>query len=424
MSSLITQLIVDLSWECDKHLINSTVEELTELTVLAVKEVLGDILRVLYAPHKVFKDVIKNPGYLGPVILLIIFVLAQVGSSYIVASRSYIEQTNPLGDVGDSWTANALNWEATPGVVISNNTVDFINSTLYYGATSIEFMASDLQSISMGLPDFGDSVNCGPEGFNNVSLRVKIISPDSNPESVYLVLSSLDESSFVYDITNEFKNNNDVWTNLTLPVGFGDWTNIGNTAVWENITGLNLEFSWSGNSTVNMLVDGLFFRGDFRGPLELYGVSYFSSSAINAVAPFLFEWLLLSGFMYLLIKGLKSESEVVWRTLMVAVGYSLVTIVIQALLLTLVYTSLPDIYYPLEVLAGTTGEFQVAYQVILDKIAFVSNVGSIIQVGVYVWIVALGTFITNTITDLGWLKSLLVSGVSLLLTVIVLGFLL
>jgi len=45
-------------------------------------------------------------------------------------------------------------------------------------------------------------------------------------------------------------------------------------------------------------------------------------------------------------------------------------------------------------------------------------------VGVYIWIVALGTFITNTITDLGWLKSLLVSGVSLMLTVIVLGFLL
>ena len=103
-------------------------EELTELYILAVKEVLGDILRVLYAPQKVFKKIIKNPSYLGPVILLIIFVLAQVGSSYLVASRSYIEQTNPLGDIGDSWTANSLNWDATPGVIITNNTVDFINN--------------------------------------------------------------------------------------------------------------------------------------------------------------------------------------------------------------------------------------------------------------------------------------------------------
>jgi len=401
------------------------VEELTELYILAVKEVLGDILRVLYAPQKVFKKIIKNPSYLGPVILLIIFVLAQVGSSYIVASRSYIEQTNPLGDIGDSWTANALNWDATPGVIITNNSVDFINSTLYYGATSIDFFASDLQAIKMELPDFGESVNCGTDGFDNVSLRVKIISPNSNPESAYLVLSSLDESSFVYEITDELRNNVDVWTNLTLPVGFGDWTSIGNDAVWENITGLALEVSWSVNSTVNILLDGLFFRGDFRGPLELYGASYFASTAINAVAPFLFEWLLLSGFMYLLIKKIfNSESELVWRTLMVVVGYALITIVIQAILLTLVYTSLPDIYYPLEVLAGTTGEFEVAYQVILDKISFVSNVGTVIQVAVYAWIVALGTFITNTISDLGWMKSLLVSGVSLLLTVIVLGFLL
>lgn len=400
-------------------------EELTELYILAVKEVLGDILRVLYAPQKVFKKIIKNPSYLGPVILLIIFVLAQVGSSYIVASRSYIEQTNPLGDIGDSWTANALNWDATPGVIITNNSVDFINSTLYYGATSIDFFASDLQAIKMELPDFGESVNCGTDGFDNVSLRVKIISPNSNPESAYLVLSSLDESSFVYEITDELRNNVDVWTNLTLPVGFGDWTSIGNDAVWENITGLALEVSWSVNSTVNILLDGLFFRGDFRGPLELYGASYFASTAINAVAPFLFEWLLLSGFMYLLIKKIfNSESELVWRTLMVVVGYALITIVIQAILLTLVYTSLPDIYYPLEVLAGTTGEFEVAYQVILDKISFVSNVGTVIQVAVYAWIVALGTFITNTISDLGWMKSLLVSGVSLLLTVIVLGFLL
>ena len=386
---------------------------------------LGDILRVLYAPHKVFKKIIKNPSYLGPVILLIIFVLAQVGSSYIVASRSYIEQTNPIGDIGDSWTANSLNWDATPGVIITDNTVDFINSTLYYGTSSIEFVASDLQAIKMELSDFGESVNCGTDGFDNVSLRVKIISPNSNPESAYLVLSSLDESSFVYEITDELKNNMDVWTNLTLPVGFGDWTSIGNAAVWENITGLALEVSWSVNSTVNILLDGLFFRGDFRGPLELYGASYFASTAINAVAPFLFEWLLLSGFMYLLIKKIfNSESELVWRTLMVVVGYALITIVIQAILLTFVYTSLPDIYYPLEVLAGTPGEFEVAYQVILDKISFVSNVGSVIQVAVYAWIVALGTFITNTLTDLGWMKSLFVSGVSLLLTVIVLGFLL
>ncbi|MHA2407803.1 MAG: hypothetical protein ACXACA_05490 [Candidatus Ranarchaeia archaeon] len=381
-----------------------------------------DILRVLYEPHKVFKDIIKDPSYLGPMILLIIFVLAQIAGSYVVASRSYVEQTMPTGDLGDDWTTNFQDWTSTPGVNISNNTVDFINSSLYYGPSSIEFEGSNLDLIVMELASFGDSVNCGPEGFSNVSLRLKIISPDYNPTSARMTLYSLDDSSFVYDLSDEIENDLGEWTNLTLPVGFGDWTSSGNEAVWENITGIKLEFSWSINSTINILVDGLFFRGDFRGPIELFGISYFASTAINAVAPFLFQWLLLTGFMYLLIKALKKEA--LWRTLMVTVGYSLIMLVIQGIFLVVVYSYLPDVFYSLEVLAGTPGEFEVAYQVILDKISFVSNIGTAIQLVIYGWIIGLGVFITRAITELGWMKSLLVSGASLLLTIIILGFLL
>jgi hypothetical protein len=394
------------------------VEDIAENCNLAVK----DILRVLYEPHKVFKDIIKDPSYLGPMILLIIFVLAQIAGSYVVASRSYVEQTMPTGDLGDDWTTNFQDWTSTPGVNISNNTVDFINSSLYYGPSSIEFEGSNLDLIVMELASFGDSVNCGPEGFSNVSLRLKIISPDYNPTSARMTLYSLDDSSFVYDLSDEIENDLGEWTNLTLPVGFGDWTSSGNEAVWENITGIKLEFSWSINSTINILVDGLFFRGDFRGPIELFGISYFASTAINAVAPFLFQWLLLTGFMYLLIKALKKEA--LWRTLMVTVGYSLIMLVIQGIFLVVVYSYLPDVFYSLEVLAGTPGEFEVAYQVILDKISFVSNIGTAIQLVIYGWIIGLGVFITRAITELGWMKSLLVSGASLLLTIIILGFLL
>lgn len=381
-----------------------------------------DILRVLYEPHKVFKDIIKDPNYLGPMILLIIFVLAQLVGSYVVASRSFVEQTMPTEELGDNWTTNFQDWISTSGVIISNNTIDFIKSSLYYGPSSIEFEGSNLDLITIELASFGDSVNCGPEGFNSVSLRIKIISPDYSPNTASLTLHSLGESSFVYDLSDQFENDLGIWTNLTIPVGFGDWVSKGSGAVWENITGIKIDFSWSINSTINILVDGLFFRGDFRGPIELFGISYFASTAINAVAPFLFQWLLLTGFMYLLIKALKKE--VLWRTLMVAVGFALVLLVIQGILLIFVYSFIPDIYYPLEVLAGIPGETEVAYQVILEQIAFVSNIGTVIQLAVYIWIIGIGVFITRAITELSWMKSLLVSGASLLLTIIVLGFLL
>jgi hypothetical protein len=410
--------------------------------------VVKDILRVLYAPHKAFKDIIQKPGYLGPFILLIIFVLAQVGSSYVVASRSYIEQTMPVGDQGDVWTENAALWQVGPSVTIRNNTADFINSTLYYGSTSIEFAASNISNVWMERSSLDGSVNCGADGFKNVSLRVKIVAPDVKPENASIYLYSLSGSNFYYDLTQTFASNDvNVWNNLTLTVGSGDWLSSSADATWENITGLKMEFTWPSSSSVTLRIDGLFFRGKFQDPFEIYGIAYLATSALNAIAPFLFEWLILTGLMYLLIKGLKGN--VIWRPLMVAVGFALIVLVIQALILAIVYTSLPNLYYPLEVLAGVPGEFQAAYQVILDAIATVTLVNAIIQLVVYGWIVVLGTFITRAITGdkkiaeqvsigkvtadttissdvtaFSWMKCLLVSGASLFLTILILGFLL
>jgi len=383
---------------------------------------INDIPKVIYAPHKIFKEIVQNPRYLGPFILLIILVVAQVGSSYVVASRSYIEQTMPAGDQGDVWTQNAALWQANSGVTVSNNTADYINGT-YYGSISIEFSASNASSVWMELNNLDGSVDCGVDGFKNVSLRVKIVTPDVKPENVSLYLYSLSASNFYYDLTNAFSNSTvNVWNNITLPVGSGDWLSSNTAASWENITSLKMDFAWSSNSSIDLRIDGLFFRGVFKDPLEIYGVSYFATSALNAVTPFLFQWLLLTGLMYVIIKGLKGN--VTWKPLMVAVGFALVTMVVQALILIVTYTTLPNIYYPLEVLAGVPGEFDVAYQVILNAIATVTLIGGIVQIAVYVWTIALGAIITRAITAFGWLKSLLVSGASFLLTLLILGFIL
>ena len=380
-----------------------------------------DILKALYAPQKAFKEIIQNPRYLGPFILLVIFLVAQVGASYVVASKSFVEQTMPTIDQGDAWTENAALWQANSGVTVSNNTADFINST-YYGITSIEFAASDDSNLWMET-NWGTSVNCGADGFKNVSFRVKIVAPDVKPENVSLYLYSLSASNFYYDLTNAFSNSVvNVWNNITLPVGSGDWSSSSADAKWENITGLKMEFTWSSNSSIDLRIDGLFFRGVFKDPIELYGSSVFISATLNAVTVFLFQWLLFTGLMYVIVKGLKGN--VTWKPLMVAVGFALVVVVIQALIILAIYAaSLPNLNYPLEVLAGVPGEFDVAYQVILDAVATVTLIGSIVQVVVYVWVVALGAMITRAITEFGWLKSLLVSGASFLLMLLILGFL-
>jgi hypothetical protein len=405
-----------------------------------------DILQVLYAPHKVFKKIVQNPGYLGPLLLLIIFVLAQVAGSYVVASRSYLEttapQTAPLSAQGDLWTENAAFWHANEGVTVSNNTADYINGTL--ATTSIEFAVSNTSDVWMEI-NFNGSVACGSNAFQNVSFRVKQVTPATAPENVSLYLYSLSGSNFYYDLTNEFASSAiNVWNNITLPVGAGSEGWVNNGATWENITGLKLDFAWSDSANVDLRVDRLFFKGNYGVLLDLYGLSYLANSALNAVAPFLFEWLLLTGLMYVMIKGLKGN--VVWRPLMVAVGFALIVIVVQSLILIGVYTALPNVYYPLSVLAGAPGEFEAAYQVILDTIAPITLATAVVQAITYVWTVTLGTFIVRAVTSdkkiaekvgmgattaeatassevtgFNWMKCLLVSGVSLFVTIILLG---
>ena len=126
--------------------------------------------------------------------------------------------------------------------------------------------------------------------------------------------------------------------------------------------------------------------------------------------------------MYLLFKVLKNE--VIWKPLLIAVGFSLITIVIQTIILMMMsYAFLPDIYRPLELHAGIPGEFEVANQLILDEISFISTIEVVIVLVCNIWIIALGLFIIKALTKLDWMKSLLVSGGSLLLTIIVMNLL-
>jgi hypothetical protein len=417
--------------------------------------VFAEVLKVLYAPHKVFKDIVQKPGYLVPIVLLFIFVLAQVGSSSVIGSKSYIEQTLPTGVNGDMWTDNATLWQSNPGVTISNNYADYINATPaiagfpdYYGNSSVQFAVSNSSTLQMALADLGSQANCGPNGFQNISFRVDIMSPDVKPENVSLTLYSRSDSDFFYyDLTSLFSDSVvNVWTNLTLPVGSGNWVSNGSPS-WENITSLKLEFTWPASSDINVLLDGLFFKGKFETQLNLVGsLAYLANSALNGFAPFLFEWLILTGIMYLLIKGLKGN--VIWKPLMVAVGYALVTVVIQAFIIAVLYTTLPNLYYGLDILNYVPGEFQSAYDALLSQIADVNLASYIVQAAVWIWIVGLGTFITRAITGdkqvaeqvavgktplettsagevqaFSWMKCLLVAGAGLFLTIIIMGFL-
>ena len=85
---------------------------------------------------------------------------------------------------------------------------------------------------------------------------------------------------------------------------------------------------------------------------------------------------------------------------MVAVGFALATLIVQSVILLVVYeTSLPNISYPLEILANIPGEADVAYAAVQNGIGQVLLIGSALQIVIYAWIVALGTFIVREVTS-------------------------
>jgi hypothetical protein len=349
----------------------------------------------------------------------------------------------PTGPQGDVWTENAALWHGNSGVTVTNNHDDYINSSnQYYNNTSIEFKADNASSIQLFLSDLGSSVDCTTNGFRNLSIRVKIVTPDTKPENVTLYLISLSPANFfAYDLTGTFSNSSvNVWNNITVPVNTADWRS-GGSGSWENITGLRMDFAWPSASNIDLRIDGLFFRGVFKAVLDIDATSVLINAALNSATPYLFEWLLFTALLYLLIKGLRGN--VVWKPVMVAVGVAFVTLVVQSIILLVVYSELlPNLNYSLEFLANIPGEADAAASVIENMVAQVLQIGGAVQIAVYVWIVALGAFITREVTavapagpatpetgpvlgpqQFGWLKCLLVSGAAFALTITILSFL-
>jgi hypothetical protein len=310
--------------------------------------ILNDILGALYAPHKAFKRIIQNPKYLGVAIILLIFIGVQTGYYFSYYSKINYEQTSPSVDQLNAWAStNATLW-TTNGASVFSNYVDFINET-YLGNNSLQFSISASGSLTLALNDFNSPVKCGDGGFNNITMRIKLVDPQVAPQIVSLDLFSGSTSNyFQYDLTNQFSASSiGQWSNLTLPVGSGNWVSSG-SANWTNITGLKLAFTYPSGSNITVRIQGLFFRGEYLTVLQGSGDVAFAASAVEStLIQFLFQWIILTAVVYLLLKGLKA-ANVTWKPLFIAIGFVLIVLVITSLIDLVATLTLPTVYYPYE----------------------------------------------------------------------------
>jgi hypothetical protein len=395
--------------------------------------IITDILQVLYAPHKAFKKVLANPKYLGVAIILLLFLAVQTGYYYSYYSKVSFEQTAPTADQLTAWTgANATAW-ATPATLTANN-VDFINQT-YFGNSSLQFDATNTNNLTASLNSFNFSVNCGQNGFRNLSMSIKLVSPQSVPQNASVTLYCANGTSdyFTYNLTPQLTSV-DEWLNLTLPVGTSDWTGTGNTN-WTDVTGMKLSFTYSSNSNVTVRLQGLFFHGQYLTVLESVGSLLFAASAIQSVLiQFLFQWIILTAIVFLILKALKTQN-ITWRTIFIAVGFVLLVLVIVSLINLVATTLLPMVYLPYDLpvsgsliypdayVAAASPQSQTVYSAILAATSAFNAIGQFTTILLYVWEAALLTLVVRPLTGFPWGKSVAVAAGSVVIATVIFSIL-
>jgi hypothetical protein len=371
--------------------------------------ILADILQILYAPSKAFKKIAENPKYIGAAIILLIFVVAQMGAFYSYFSTQRYETAFPAGADLGQYTQSAPLWTTSPsGVSVTSNNADFVNGS-YYGNSSLQFAVSSSNNISLTLNANG-TVDCSSTGFPEFSMRVKQVDPQVAPSSVtlYMYSSNSSDNYFSRDITSSFSNAPiNVWNNLTIALNSSDWSSNG-AAQLANITGLKLTLTYPASSNITLRLDGMFFRGIFQTVVEASGANFYIFFVQNNIMQFIIQWLLVTVIIFALIKGLKGT--VTFKPLMVAVGCALILIVVQALIALAASTILPSVAVPIEAQASIAGETQtasiLAFQSALTTFSYIYLA---VQVAILAWMVGLGAFIVRTLTPFPWSKSILIS---------------
>ena len=328
---------------------------MNKLTEQKQLSVLKHVLKVIYAPHKAFKEIMQNPKLIGPILVMVLFIAASLGTRYIQATRMYVQQTIPNSlDLSnrDPWTETADIWQ-------SNANITTIASDRLLGTQSLQFDAPNDTLIWAELKNIG-TINCSSsEGYNNLTFGMKWIQASSiAPKSISLFLYSNNSTEyFSYNITeHENQTVNDQWSNYTILLGSNAtrWINSSSQASWGNITSLRIETAWddSARSNLTIRVDAIYFLSDRFEQLSGKIVENASMYAFLDLMNFAMNWiltsvtLLITARFFTAVKTSKTKAEL--KPFLIIAGYSLIAFVFMQLLFSVFYIANPPLYFSLE----------------------------------------------------------------------------
>jgi hypothetical protein len=130
----------------------------------------------------------------------------------------------------------------------------------------------------------------------------------------------------------------------------------------------------------------------------------------------------LGGLIYIMSKAFHGKT--VWKTALILVGFALITLFIQAIICAATISSMPTIYYRLELLGKVVGESKNAFDNLSADMWLFSTVYQYVSIGISIWTIILCATVTRIINEFSWSKSALISVVSYYASTIIMNFLL
>jgi hypothetical protein len=330
---------------------------------------LYDIFKVIYSPIKAFREVLENPRYIGPVLIIIISLFLTIGTQYVSVSKHYVETISPTSprNAWTNMTTPSSMW-ATNAPPENVTAASNANSDLLAGNYSVLATVTNASEVWLKTTDIG-TINCSDSGFRTFYYKLmysafnQTQAPQS-PQNASLRMFSYNNESryFEFDLLSDQKylNTSQAWINANVTLSGWKEVNV-SAADWSNITGIEFVLNFTQKGQLSLYLNDLYFGGKYDSILNVFGfANWLSSTVLSSVLDILLRWLIFAALLWLTVKVFQSQG-IPFRTLLVVVGYAFAIMFVYLTVDILSISQLPSLYFPNKVIFPLTGrEIQAA----------------------------------------------------------------
>jgi len=399
---------------------------------------LYDIFKVIYSPVKAFREVLENPRYVGPVLIIIISLFLTMGTNYVSVSKHYVETITPTSprDAWTNMTDPSLMW-ITNASVGSVAGVSNANSDLLAGNYSVGAIVTNASEVWLktNATSIG-TINCSNSGFRTFYYKLMYVGfnqtqAPQNPQSASLRMFSYNNESryFEFDLlsnSQRYLNTSQAWIDANLILS--DWKEINVSAAdWSNITGFEFVLVFPQTGQLFLYLNDLHFGGKYELLTDAVGFSYWlSSTLVGSAFDIFLRWLIFAGLLWLTVKVFKSEGGSPFRTLLIVVGYAFAIAFVYVPIDILSVSQLPLLYFPDKVIFPLTGRELAASSLATSNIYatyWTSTVPYNIFIGVWyashVWTIGLFSIALKILQNFSWKKAVLISAMAYIMALVI-----